>query len=65
MSNISRLKTISYERFGRRSLLVNMGLNNLMPRMAVWWSLLRTCNMAAPSPLNLLGENGLLSSLVF
>jgi NADH:ubiquinone oxidoreductase subunit 4 (subunit M) len=27
---------ISYERFGRRSLLVNNGLINLMPRMAMW-----------------------------
>ena len=35
-----------------------------MPRMAMWWFLLRACNMAAPPSLNLLGEIGLLSSLV-
>jgi NADH-ubiquinone oxidoreductase chain 4 len=56
------LSNISYERFGRRSLLVNKGLMNLMPRMAIWWFLLRACNMAAPPSLNLLGEIGLLSS---
>ena len=55
---------ISYERFGRRSLLVNKCLMNLMPRMAMWWFLLSACNIAAPPSLNLLGEIGLLSSLV-
>ena len=47
---------ISYECFGRWSLLINKGLINLMPRMNVWWFLLRTCNMTAPPSLNLLGE---------
>ena len=63
-SGLFCLSNISYERFGRRSLLVNRGLINLMPRMAMWWFLLRACNMAAPPSLNLLGEIGLLSSLV-
>lgn len=63
-SGLFCLSNISYERFGRRSLLVNRGLINLMPSMAIWWFLLRACNMAAPPSLNLLGEIGLLSSLV-
>lgn len=63
-SGLFCLSNISYERFGRRSLLVNRGLMNLMPRMAMWWFLLSACNMAAPPSLNLLGEIGLLSSLV-
>jgi NADH-ubiquinone oxidoreductase chain 4 len=63
-SGLFCLSNITYERFGRRSLLVNRGLINLMPRMAIWWFLLRACNMAAPPSLNLLGEIGLLSSLV-
>ena len=63
-SGLFCLSNISYERFGRRSLLVNRGLINLMPRMAIWWFLLRACNMAAPPSLNLLGEIGLLSRLV-
>jgi NADH-ubiquinone oxidoreductase chain 4 len=63
-SGLFCLSNISYERFGRRSLLINRGLTNLMPRMAIWWCLLRACNMAALPSLNLLGETGLLSSLV-
>jgi NADH-ubiquinone oxidoreductase chain 4 len=63
-SGLFCLSNISYERFGRRSLLVNRGLINLMPRMAMWWFLLRACNMAAPPSLNLLGEIGLLRRLV-
>ena len=63
-SGLFCLSNISYERFGRRSLLVNRGLINLMPRMTMWWFLLRACNIAAPPSLNLLGEIGLLSRLV-
>jgi NADH-ubiquinone oxidoreductase chain 4 len=63
-SGLFCLSNISYERFRRRSLLVNKGLINLIPRMTIWWFLLRSCNIAAPPSLNLLGEIGLLSSLV-
>nr|YP_009351061.1 NADH dehydrogenase subunit 4 [Anhangatermes macarthuri]AQP28473.1 NADH dehydrogenase subunit 4 [Anhangatermes macarthuri] len=63
-SGLFCLSNISYERFSSRSLLVNKGLINLMPSMAMWWFLLSSCNMAAPPSLNLLGEIGLLSSLV-
>jgi NADH:ubiquinone oxidoreductase subunit 4 (subunit M) len=55
-SGLFCLSNISYERCCRWSLLINKGLINLMPRMAIWWFLLRDCNMAAPPPLNLLGE---------
>jgi NADH-ubiquinone oxidoreductase chain 4 len=47
-SGLFCLSNISYERFGKRSLLVNKGLINLMPRMATWLFLLRDCSMAAP-----------------
>nr|YP_009351373.1 NADH dehydrogenase subunit 4 [Foraminitermes rhinoceros]AQP29422.1 NADH dehydrogenase subunit 4 [Foraminitermes rhinoceros] len=63
-SGLFCLSNISYERFGSRSLLVSSGLINLMPSMAIWWFMLSACNMAAPPSLNLLGEIGLLSSLV-
>nr|YP_009250683.1 NADH dehydrogenase subunit 4 [Heterotermes tenuior]AMX23012.1 NADH dehydrogenase subunit 4 [Heterotermes tenuior] len=63
-SGLFCLSNISYERFGSRSLLVNSGLMNLMPSMTMWWFLLSACNMAAPPSLNLLGEIGLLNSLV-
>nr|YP_009351607.1 NADH dehydrogenase subunit 4 [Hirtitermes hirtiventris]AQP30057.1 NADH dehydrogenase subunit 4 [Hirtitermes hirtiventris] len=63
-SGLFCLSNISYERFSSRSLLINKGLINLMPSMTMWWFLLSSCNMAAPPSLNLLGEIGLLSSLV-
>nr|YP_009250566.1 NADH dehydrogenase subunit 4 [Heterotermes cf. paradoxus AUS88]YP_009250579.1 NADH dehydrogenase subunit 4 [Heterotermes cf. paradoxus AUS103]AMX22895.1 NADH dehydrogenase subunit 4 [Heterotermes cf. paradoxus AUS88]AMX22908.1 NADH dehydrogenase subunit 4 [Heterotermes cf. paradoxus AUS103] len=63
-SGLFCLSNISYERFGSRSLLISKGLMNLMPSMTMWWFLLSACNMAAPPSLNLLGEVGLLSSLV-
>jgi len=34
-SGLFCLSNITYEQFGRRSLLVNKGLINLMPRMAI------------------------------
>nr|YP_009469726.1 NADH dehydrogenase subunit 4 [Sphodromantis lineola]AVE15581.1 NADH dehydrogenase subunit 4 [Sphodromantis lineola] len=63
-SGLFCLANISYERLGSRSLLVNKGLLNLMPSMALWWFLLSSCNMAAPPSLNLLGEIGLFNSMV-
>lgn len=63
-SGLFCLSNISYERFGSRSLLISKGLINLIPRMTMWWFLLRACNMAAPPSLNLLGEIGLLRRLV-
>nr|YP_008080662.1 NADH dehydrogenase subunit 4 [Mecopoda niponensis]AFK15639.1 NADH dehydrogenase subunit 4 [Mecopoda niponensis] len=58
------LANISYERLGSRSLLINKGLMNFMPSMTMWWFLLSSSNMAAPPSLNLMGEIGLLNSLV-
>nr|YP_010449521.1 NADH dehydrogenase subunit 4 [Anelytra obtusa]UTU96081.1 NADH dehydrogenase subunit 4 [Anelytra obtusa] len=63
-SGLFALANISYERLGSRSLLINRGLMNFMPSMALWWFLLSSSNMAAPPSLNLMGEIGLLNSLV-
>nr|AVE15680.1 NADH dehydrogenase subunit 4 [Hierodula chinensis] len=63
-SSLFCLANISYERLGSRSLLINKGLLNLMPSMAIWWFLLSSCNMAAPPSLNLLGEIGLFNSMM-
>nr|ASY98075.1 NADH dehydrogenase subunit 4 [Brunneria borealis] len=63
-SGLFCLANISYERLGSRSLLINKGLLNLMPSMCLWWFLLSSCNMAAPPSLNLLGEIGLLNSMI-
>nr|UUL95412.1 NADH dehydrogenase subunit 4 [Gonodactylaceus sp.] len=53
-----------YERLSSRSLLINKGLLNIMPTMAMWWFLLCAGNMAAPPTLNLLGEIQLIVSIM-
>nr|AQM40053.1 NADH dehydrogenase subunit 4 [Atlanticus sp. ZJZ-2017] len=63
-SGLFTLANITYERLGSRSMLVNKGLMNFMPSMAMWWFLLSSSNMAAPPSLNLVGEIGLFNSLV-
>lgn len=63
-SGLFCLANISYERLGRRSLLINKGLMNFMPRITLWWFLLRSCNIAAPPSLNLLSEISLLNRMV-
>nr|NP_085090.1 NADH dehydrogenase subunit 4 [Chrysomya putoria]AAK21326.1 NADH dehydrogenase subunit 4 [Chrysomya putoria] len=63
-SGLFCLANIAYERLGSRSLLINKGLLNFMPSMALWWFLLSSANMAAPPTLNLLGEISLINSIV-
>nr|YP_010895036.1 NADH dehydrogenase subunit 4 [Ceriana vespiformis]WJW73549.1 NADH dehydrogenase subunit 4 [Ceriana vespiformis] len=63
-SGLFCLANITYERLGSRSLLINKGLLNFMPSMALWWFLLCSANMAAPPTLNLLGEITLLNSII-
>lgn len=63
-SGLFCLTNIRYERTGRRSLLINRGLINIIPSLCVWWFLLRAANMAAPPTLNLLGEISLLNRII-
>ena len=63
-SGLFRLANISYERLRRRSLLINKGLLNFIPRISLWWFLLCAGNMAAPPTLNLLGEVRLLNRII-
>lgn len=63
-SGLFCLANISYERLGSRSLFLNKGLINLIPRISLWWFLLSSSNIAAPPSLNLLGEIILLNSLI-
>nr|UFZ13406.1 NADH dehydrogenase subunit 4 [Neohermes filicornis] len=63
-SGLFCLANISYERLGSRSLYLNKGMMNFMPSMCLWWFLLISSNMAAPPSLNLLGEIGLLNSML-
>jgi NADH-ubiquinone oxidoreductase chain 4 len=50
------LTNIVYERSGSRNILICKGLIQVMPSIALWWFLLRICNMAAPPSINLIGE---------
>nr|YP_009255528.1 NADH dehydrogenase subunit 4 [Grimothea gregaria]AND82242.1 NADH dehydrogenase subunit 4 [Grimothea gregaria] len=63
-SGLFCLANMVYERLGSRSLLINKGLMNFMPSMALWWFLLSIGNMGAPPTLNLLGEINLIMSMV-
>ena len=63
-SGLFCLANIVYERVGSRSLLVSKGLINFIPRMSLWWFLLRAGNIAAPPTLNLLGEIRLIVRVV-
>lgn len=63
-SGLFCLANIVYERMGSRRLLINKGLLNFMPRIALWWFLLSVANMAAPPSINLLGEIGVIIRVV-
>lgn len=63
-SGLFCLANIVYERSGRRRLLINRGGLTLMPRLTLWWFLLRSINIAAPPSLNLLREISLLNRIV-
>ena len=55
-SGLFCLANMVYERTGSRSLIVNKGLLSFIPRMGLWWFLLRVRNIARPPSLNLAGE---------
>jgi len=63
-SGLFCLSNIVYERLRRRSLFINKGLLTFIPRIALWWFLLSSRNMAAPPSLNLLGEIMLLNRII-
>lgn len=63
-SGLFCLANISYERVASRSIYLNKGMINLIPRVSLWWFLLCSSNIAAPPSLNLLGEIMLINSLV-
>nr|YP_009110445.1 NADH dehydrogenase subunit 4 [Clibanarius infraspinatus]CEH27544.1 NADH dehydrogenase subunit 4 [Clibanarius infraspinatus] len=63
-SGLFCMANMVYERTGSRSLLINKGLLNFMPSMALWWFLLSIGNMAAPPSINLLGEINLIMSVI-
>lgn len=63
-SGLFFLVNLFYERLGSRSLIINKGILSFIPSVAMWWFLLCARNIAAPPTINLLGEIGLLNSIV-
>nr|YP_010490430.1 NADH dehydrogenase subunit 4 [Poecilasma litum]UWM12916.1 NADH dehydrogenase subunit 4 [Poecilasma litum] len=63
-SGLFFLSGVVFERSGSRSISVNKGLLNLMPSLSLWWFLFCIGNMGAPIALNLIGELGLLGSIL-
>lgn len=63
-SGLFCLSNIVYERVNRRSIFINKGLINFIPRIRLWWFLLCSRNIAAPPSLNLLGEVILLNRIL-
>jgi len=63
-SGLFCLVNINYERFGSRSILINKGIINFIPRITFWWFIFRIRNIACPPTLNLLGEIGLLNRII-
>lgn len=63
-SGLFFLVNLFYERLRRRSLIINKGILRFIPRISLWWFLLCASNMAAPPTINLLGEIGLLNSII-
>nr|YP_010729632.1 NADH dehydrogenase subunit 4 [Acasta cyathus]WEF49305.1 NADH dehydrogenase subunit 4 [Acasta cyathus] len=63
-SGLFFLSGVIYERSGSRSMFINKGLLEMMPSMSFWWFMYCIGNMAAPVVLNLVGELGLLGSIL-
>nr|YP_009227883.1 NADH dehydrogenase subunit 4 [Armatobalanus allium]AII19530.1 NADH dehydrogenase subunit 4 [Armatobalanus allium] len=63
-SGLFFLSGVIYERSGSRSIMINKGLLEIMPSMSFWWFMYCIGNMAAPVVLNLVGELGLLGSIL-
>ena len=63
-SGLFCLSNIIYERTNRRSIFINKGLINFIPRIRLWWFLLCSRNISAPPSFNLLGEIVLLNRIL-
>lgn len=63
-SGLFCLANISYERLISRRLLINKGLINFIPSIALWWFLLSSSNISAPMSLNLISEIKLINRIL-
>lgn len=63
-SGLFCLANISYERLISRRILINKGLINFIPSLALWWFLLSSRNISAPLSLNLISEIQLINRII-
>jgi len=63
-SGLFCLANINYDRLRSRRIIINKGIISFIPRFSMWWFLFSASNIACPPTLNLLGELGLLNSLI-
>lgn len=63
-SGLFCLANISYERLFTRSILINKGILNFIPSIALWWFLLCSRNISAPLSLNLISEIKLINRIL-
>nr|APX40871.1 NADH dehydrogenase subunit 4 [Phyllotreta foudrasi] len=62
-SGLFSLANLSYERSLSRSIYLNKGMMNIMPKFSLWWFLLLSSSMAAPLSLNFFSEVMLIYSI--
>ena len=63
-SGLFFLSGVIYERRGSRSIIINKGILEIIPRISFWWFIYCIGNIAAPVVLNLVGELGLLGRIL-
>lgn len=63
-SGLFFLSGVIYERRGSRSIIINKGILEIIPRISFWWFMYCIGNIAAPVVLNLVGELGLLGRIL-
>nr|UAA82138.1 NADH dehydrogenase subunit 4 [Platyneura mayri] len=63
-SGLFMMVNFMYERTKSRLILLNMGMNLILPNFMMWWFLFCGANMSMPITLNLMGELMIMMSLV-
>ena len=63
-SGLFCLANIVYERLNSRSILINKGLINFIPSIALWWFFLCRSNISFPLSLNLISEIKLINRIL-
>ena len=63
-SGLFFLVNVLYSRSNSRSIVINKGVLNIIPRIRFWWFIILFFNISAPPSINLLGEIYVINSLI-